>query len=117
MAPFDLNYTSDELLRGATLPERLVFRPRENATAAPIVNFLPPVQATPARKAIPEARTYLPIDGVVRMHTMPQSIGDTTEQGTSTQGHIEYVLQKLDKNAVLTSVIFIVCYAGLLHAL
>jgi hypothetical protein len=117
MAPFDLNYTSDELLRGATLPERLVFHPRETAARTETKAFLPPAQITPAPTDAAPTRAYLLIDGASPLHTRTQAIGHTVAPGMSTQSYIEYLLQTLDKNSLLTSIVFIACYAGLLHVL
>jgi hypothetical protein len=35
----------------------------------------------------------------------------------ATQSYFEYVLQVLDKNSLLTSVVFIDAYAGIMHCL
>jgi hypothetical protein len=117
MAPFDLNYTSDELLRGATLPERLVFHPRETAARTETKVFLPAPQLTPAPAEAAPTRAYLLVDGTSPLHTKAQTFGHTVAPGMSTQSYIEYLLQTLDKNSLLTSIVFIACYAGLLHVL
>jgi len=114
MAPFDLNYTSDELLRGATLPERLMFHPRETAVRTETAAFLAPAPTAAAPAQTVPNRAYLLIDGTSPMHTQ---IGHTEAPTVSTQSYIEYLLQTLDKNSLLTSIVFIVCYAGILRAL
>ena len=117
MAPFDLNYTSDELLCGATLPERLAFRPRETVAPTQTMAILPPAQITPAPTQAAAIRAYILTGGISPLHTQVETIGHTVAPDMKTHGYIEYLLQTLDKNSLLTSIVFIGCYAGLLRAL
>jgi hypothetical protein len=117
MAPFDLSYSGDELLRGAGVPHRLATRHQiaDTSRVAPRTAQLP--QAAENLSASPAARTYVLVDARHSLQGQPVVAAPPDAEGMRTYSYTEYLLQVLDKNSTMSSILFIICYAGLLHIL
>ena len=114
MAPFDFNYVHDDGLNGPTLRAPAPQQNRHVAAPHP----LPAPLVAPA--AAPQPRLYpLAEDAPLRPLQWRTDQVHSEDAGVSmrTPSYLEYILQVLDKNATLTSIIFICAYAELLRSL
>jgi hypothetical protein len=116
MAPFDFNYVQDDLLtvvaERPAMPVRLSFdTPQTLAPARVIPVSHPPISAP--------APILAPILNDTTLRAMAADRAATIRYDTKivSNSFAEVLLELLDRNSTLTSVVFIVCYVGLLRSL
>lgn len=114
MPPFDLSYSGEDLLHGSRVPDRLVTRRQPDGQATATRHPDAPSHNPQTAQA---ARGYLLIDQAHLLQGQPLVAMQQDQEGMRTASYTEYLLQVLDKNSTMSSILFIICYAGLLHIL
>ncbi len=120
MAPFDFNYVEDDLSTGLSGPTAVAvtLQPAMPPAVLPTVLNGSFVAATADADATdcPLSRRAYPL---AENTGLGSSIFEAEDYAGSlrTDSYAEYLLQVLDKNATMTSIVFILAYAGILHSL
>lgn len=125
MAPFDFSQGDDDLMNGTSFIGHKSWVIDASERCAPNL-FLPPVPtilpAAPSRPPLAvkldAKRSYPLVDNArIAAPDAEQALLAHCSKSMRTPFYFEYLLQILDKNATITSIVLLLVYAGILAAM